>query len=260
MSTWALTAKNLFLPIFCKECGLRLLTGENGYFCPTCWELSPRIQRPFCVLCGQPHVERAGYFQPGPFRCATCREREDTPPYRRILGAAQYEGAVATSIKLLKFGEKRGLARSLGELLRVQAEQEFDTERYTDLVPVPLHKIRLRERGFNQATLLTKEILPLFSNAELNESLIRIRPTRVQSKLKSEAERRNNVIGAFAVERGHDFKGRYVLLIDDVVTSGGTVSECAAALTRAGASGVDVLAVALPVSPALKTPSLSYSG
>jgi len=257
MTTWALTFKNLLLPIFCKECGLRLLTGENGYFCPTCWELSPRIQQPFCALCGQPHAGRAGFGQPGPFRCAACREKEEAPPYRRILGAAQYEGAVAASIKLLKFEEKRRLATSLGDLLHVQAAQELDTDHYTDLVPVPLHKIRLRERGFNQAALLAKEILPLFPNAELNESLIRIRPTRVQSKLKSEAERKNNVIGAFAVERGRDFKGRRILLIDDVVTSGGTVSECAAALKRAGAAHVDVLAVALPVAPELRTPSLN---
>ena len=100
------------------------------------------------------------------------------------------------------------------------------------------------------STLLAREVLPYFPGARLNESLRRIRPTRVQSKLADRKERLSNVVGAFAVDLSESFDGRTVLLIDDVVSTGGTVSECASALNRAGAARVDVLAAGLPVAEA----------
>ncbi len=247
-SSWALTAKNLFLPIFCKQCKVRLLTEENGFFCPTCWELSPRMERPFCTVCGQPQQGREGFGDPRNFPCTQCRERKGAPAYRRIYGAAHYGQAIGEAVRLLKFYDKRYVAKPLAEVMAEFAKAEIDLPIYDDLVPVPLHKVRQRERGFNQSLLLAEKIAGLFPNARLNESLRRIRPTRTQSRLKDETARRKNVVGAFAVDRDRDFKGRTVLLIDDVVTSGGTVGECAAALKRAGATTVDVFAVALAVA------------
>jgi ComF family protein len=123
----------------------------------------------------------------------------------------------------------------------------MECETYDAIVPVPLHKIRLRHRGFNQARLLAREILPAFLNATLDESLQRIRPTRVQSRLLNEKERAANVVGAFAVPHEQSFDKKTVLLIDDVVTTGETVAECATALRRAGAQRVDILCAALPI-------------
>lgn len=240
---WALTLRNLLLPVFCKQCGNRLMTEENGYFCPTCWEMSSLIERPFCDCCGRPHVAAAG-FDPRPsFTCADCRERTRLP-YRRIYGAAVYTGAVEEAIKLFKFNGKRRLATPLGALMAEFAQREMACERYGFVVPVPLHKVRERERGYNQSRLLAERVLECFPNAHLDESLLRIRPTRVQSKLTDPAGRRANVKGAFAV-RGAFPADSAVLLIDDVVTTGGTVHECAAALRRAGAGTVDVFAAAL---------------
>lgn len=239
---WVLDLKNLFLPIFCKACGVRLLTEENGFFCPFCWESSPRIERPFCTGCGRPHESMIGYGARNNFPCATCREHP-LPHLRRIYGAALFEGPVAEAVKLLKFQGKVRLAQPLGALLVELARTELDRDTYDYLVPVPLHSVRERARGFNQSRLLAQEALAAFPNARLEESLRRIRPTRTQSKLNG-PDRTANVRGAFAVI-GDKIARKKVLLVDDVVTTGGTVTECAAALQRAGAQVIDVLAVAL---------------
>ena len=239
---WMLTLKHVFLPNFCKACGLRLDTEENGFFCPHCWESSPLIERPFCSACGKPHPAQVGLGGASNFPCANCRENPN-PEIRRVFGAAYYDGAIARAIKLLKFNDKERLAGPLGELMVDFAKAEMDTAEYDLIVPVPLHRVRERARGFNQSRLLARKILPAFPNAVLDESLERIRPTRTQSRLEPE-ERVANVRGAFAV-RGENCAGRVVLLIDDVVTSSGTVTECGRALRRAGAKAVDVLAVAL---------------
>ena len=242
---WLLTLKNVFLPIFCKECGVRLETEENKFFCPDCWEGSPRIERPFCSRCGKPHPPQVGLGGAANFPCADCREKPNKY-IGRIYGAAYYDGAVARAVKLLKFQDREGLAEPLAELAAAFAADEMDAGAYDVIVPVPLHKVRERARGFNQSRLLATHLLSAFPKAALDESLERIRPTRTQSRLEA-TERLANVRGAFAV-RGEGCAGKKVLLVDDVVTSSGTVTECARVLRRAGAAEVDVLAAALAVS------------
>jgi ComF family protein len=239
---WLRTLKGLIFPIFCKECGVRLHTEENGFFCPACWERSPRIERPFCTGCGRPHQQMVGLGARGNFPCAQCRAKPNRH-IRRTFAPAIYDGAVAEAIKLLKFGGRERLAGPLSEMLVEFAQAEMEPEAYDLLVPVPLHKVRQRARGFNQSKLLAEQILPIFPTAVIDESLKRIRPTRTQSKLQG-TDRHSNVRGAFAVF-GDTCKGKTILLVDDVVTTTGTVTECARALRRAGAGAVDVLAVAL---------------
>jgi ComF family protein len=258
-SDWALTLKNIFFPIFCKQCGQRLLTDENGYFCPTCWEMSPKVERPFCTVCGRPHPPQIGFGRTSNFICGRCLARKaNQQSFRRIYGAAMYAGAVEEAIKLLKFHDRPRLARPLGAMMRGFAAQEMDDDAYDYLIPVPLHKVRLRERGYNQSELLARELLAYFTTARIDASLRRIRPTRVQSLLKGEAERRSNVVGAFAVTEGGRLRGKRVLLVDDVVTTSGTVSECARVLTQHGTATVDVFAAALALPqkdlPPLQTP------
>ncbi len=241
-NAWVLALKNLFLPIYCFACGVRLLTEENGYFCPNCWEESPRIRRPYCTHCGKPHEPMVGLGAAHNFPCSSCRSHPN-PAIRRIYGAAIYDGAIGQAIRLLKFYGKRTLARVLVEELETWIMQEMTPEQYDLVIPVPLYPVRERERGFNQSTMLAEGIQPCFPNAEMDQSLHRIRPTRTQSSLQG-LKRRDNVRGAFAVI-GDNCVGKCVLLIDDVVTSAGTVTECAAALRRGGAIAVDVLSVAL---------------
>lgn len=247
LSEWGTTFKNLFLPVFCKQCGVRLLTDENGFFCPTCWEMSPRVVRPYCTVCGRPHPAAIGYETRPNYPCAACRERKTTS-FHRIYGAAVYADAVETAIKLLKFEGKRKLVEALGDLMIGFAQEEMNCENYDFLIPVPLHVVRERDRGFNQSRLLAHRIAGAFPNAHVDESLHRIRPTRVQSRLNSPAERRKNVVGAFEVQGNSVLQNATVLLIDDVVTTGGTISECAAALRNAKVRRVDVLATALACS------------
>ena len=241
---WTLAFKNLCFPIFCLSCQERLLTEENGYFCPTCWELAPRIEPPLCPTCGRPHVTMVGLGNRRNFPCVDCR---DNPPeiVGCIHGAALYEGVIAEAVQALKFNDKYRLAGPLGELMMAFAEAHMDVEGYDLIVPVPLHRVRLRERGYNQSALLAWACVDAFPLAEVVDALQRIRPTQTQSKLAGE-KRANNVRGAFAVT-GDEVDGKRVLLIDDVVTSGGTVVECARALMRAGAKHVDVFATALVI-------------
>jgi len=243
LSSWALAVKNVLLPMFCRQCGERILTEENCFFCPTCWEQSPRVTRPFCTICGRPHTGTTGFGSASNFPCAQCRELKNRP-FRRAYGAALYEDAVQEAIKLLKFSDRRNLAKPLGLMMAEFAQNEMPVEEYDAVVPVPLHRVRRRERGFNQSELLANQLLPAFPNARLDRSLYRVRPTRVQSLTTSQAERRANVVGAFAVE-GDELAGKTVLLIDDVVTTGVTTGECARALARAGAGAVDVFTAAL---------------
>lgn len=176
------------------------------------------------------------------FPCAQCREHPN-PHIDKILAPALFGDAAETAVKLLKFGGRERMAEPLAEWMRETASRELNTGEYTLVVPVPLHKVRRRTRGFNQSELLARAVLPVFPNARLDMHLTRIRPTRTQSRLTG-PEREGNVRGAFAV-LGPDLDNETVLLVDDVVTTAGTVTECAAALRRAGAARVDVLAAAL---------------
>lgn len=233
---------NLLFPQYCKACGDRILTGDNGFFCPMCWDSSPLVQRPFCMKCGKPHVGMAGFGSLSNIVCAECRKNPN-PAIDRIYGAALYDGAVKEAIRLFKFGSKLHLLQPLADLLSTLAITEMSGEQYDFIVPVPLHRVRQRARGYNQSLLLAQEITPFFEGAQVDESLKRIRPTRAQSRLKG-VDREQNVRGAFAVE-GDPYQGKRILLVDDVVTTAVTVTECARALRRAGASKVDVLTVAL---------------
>lgn len=244
-NNWWLGFKNIVAPVFCHQCGVRLLTEENLFFCPSCWELSPRIEAPFCTVCGRPHPTAVGFGARESFLCEDCRERP-APPYRRIYGAARYADASKEAVKLLKFQGRRRVAQYLGERMRDFAGRYMDTERYDCIVPVPLYRVRERERGFNQSRLLARAVGPAFPNAVHDESLWRTRPTAIQSLLHSYEERLRNVAGAFAV-RGTGLAGKNVLLIDDVVTTGGTVTECARVLRESGVGSVDVFAAALAI-------------
>ncbi len=239
---WGLLLKNLLLPMYCYGCGCRLLTEEHVLFCPDCWENSPRIDRPFCERCGKPHQRIVGLGALSNYPCADCRDKPN-PYIRRIWGAAYYDDAVGATIRHFKFQKKKIVLPPLADLLIDFAVREMDGEQYDSLVPVPLYHTRLRDRGFNQALKLAEPLLTVFPDAVLDESLRRIRPTNPQSRLSGN-DRVRNVRGAFAVVNDR-LAGKRVLLIDYVITSGETVTECARALKRGGASVVDAMAVAL---------------
>lgn len=150
-----------------------------------------------------------------------------------------YEDTLRELIHLFKYGRVRPLARLFGEWLvsAIPRDQTFDL-----IVPVPLHWRRKLERGFNQSELLARAVAKRYGLRPVN-AVRRKRPTGVQAGL-SNAKRRTNVSGAFQVKRKAQVAGRRVLLIDDVMTTGATLSACAAALKNAGARYVAVLTLA----------------
>jgi ComF family protein len=224
-------ALDLLFPAVCPLCSARLGPGRRDPVCGACWAGFERLTPPYCATCGVPVPSEALA------RCAGCRETAPTFDYARA--AASYGGAVRDAVHALKFGGRRSLARPLGDLIVEQCAGAFGVP--DALVPVPLGRARERERGFNQAVLLAEQLGERLGISVRPRWLVRLRTTAPQSDLTA-AERRGNVAGAFAAASA--VAGRDVVVIDDVITTGATVGECARALHAAGARRVGVLAVA----------------
>ncbi len=189
----------------------------------------------FCAACRTPFLNPYPLDAQG--RCGLCRRGMNGFDAAYTFGA--YDGSLRELIHLFKYSAIRTLAGPLAEMMlrALPRDQRFDA-----LVPMPLHWLKRWQRGFNQARLLAEEIsrrtgIPVLDAAR------RRRSTASQAGL-SHAERRRNVAGAFAVRRRARLEGLRLLLVDDVFTTGATASSCAAALKRAGAVQVTVLALA----------------
>ena len=154
----------------------------------------------------------------------------------------QADGTTRQAILLFKYGGRRTLSRHLGRLMIETAERLFDPREFDLLIPVPLHSRRERARGYNQATLLAKEIGRGFGLRVDHRILQRVRATEAQSG--GRREREDNVKGAFAVKQPDRVKDKKLLLIDDVFTTGATAGECARTLLAAGAAEVGVYTLA----------------
>ena len=243
-TTWAF--KNLLFPAFCRRCDARILTEENLYYCPQCWSEIRLIERPYCSVCGKPHDKAAGFTERDNFPCADCATIKRRP-YGRMYAATVYDDLVKEAILLFKYGSRELLVGPLGSLMIEFAEREVDFEQYDAVVPVPLHRVRQRERGFNQAEELARCLTERFSDVRVRNGLLRIRDTRQQTRLTG-VERRRNIKGAFALHQEMDCREKTVLLVDDVITTGATAEECARTLRRGGAKTVDVLAVARAIT------------
>ena len=147
------------------------------------------------------------------------------------------------AIHAFKFGGRRGLAEPLGDLVAGLGLSAMPGAAPDLLVPVPLHRRRERERGYNQALLLSRRLERAWGVPVAPDVLVRGAATAPQADLDA-AARRRNVRGAFTVTKPEAILGRHVVLVDDVLTTGATAGECARSLTRAGASVVGVLTIA----------------
>jgi ComF family protein len=227
-----------FYPLHCYHCGEWVGNPGRGLLCAACSAdlVASRLLSPVCDLCGLP---LAGEPEPGTL-CTECQVRRRR--FDRARAFVTYEGAAASLIRGFKFDGDYFVGP---RLLRVMLAREWLPAGLEDdvVVPVPLHRRRRRERGYDQALLLAKVLarrlrLPLAAGA-----LARTRYTSQQSLLP-ESQRWDNVRGAFAVRRRGAVEGRRVLLVDDVMTTGVTADECARVLKRAGAAQVHVLTIA----------------
>lgn len=183
----------------------------------------------------------------GEARCGLCRRLE--PAFARAAAYGSYEGGLRELIHLLKYERVKPAANVLGRMLaEVMAELQPSFEhKDVVVVPVPLHADKRKARGFNQAELIARsasKLVPFAKQLELAaEGMLRIRDTSSQIGL-TRRQRRENLRGAFVVSNPEAIAGREVLLVDDVLTTGTTASECARVLRRAGAVEVWVATVA----------------
>ena len=215
---------DLLFPPECAVC-----SREGSFLCTDCEPSLPRLVQPYCRTCAEP--DRAPV-------CSWCRA--EAPAYERIRAPYRYTGPVRDMVHDLKYANIRALAPTLGGLLaNYLGPQRFNAD---VLAPVPLHPRRERSRGYNQAQLLAREVSRRALIPMADDRLLRSIDTPPQVAMSGREERRQNIEDAFQCTR--DATGLRVLLIDDVVTTGSTMSACASALKDAGAVSVFGLALA----------------
>lgn len=235
---------DIIYPPRCHICSrfLEKADHEIPHFCRGCLKHFAEIRPPFCSICGVPFQS----ITEENHRCESCLRKR--PYYQSLAAPYLYEGEIMEAIHQLKYHGKAYLADSLGKLLASFAMDRFKKTENFLIMPVPLHPKKLRERGFNQSLLLSK-IVNHTLNMELDFlSLRRVRYTRPQAGLNRE-ERRKNVRRAFHVLPSKGLKGRTVILVDDVATTGNTLNECGKVLKKAGCDKVFCLVLARTSTP-----------
>ena len=228
------TTLDVALPPLCPAC--REPVGGNG-LCAPCWSKLSLIAPPYCERLGIPFA-----YDPGP-GVLSMQAIADPPAYHRARAVVRYDEIARTLVHSLKYGDRLDLAPTAGRWMARAGRELLDGA--DALVPVPLHWRRLWARRFNQSALLANAISEIAGVPVAEDALQRVKATAQQVGL-SQAERASNVQGAFRVpaEAKAAVKGRRLVLIDDVLTSGATADACARTLLRAGASNVDVVVFA----------------
>jgi len=225
-----------FLPPLCHCCGKYLEEGRQG-ICPACLSEIQWIEPPFCSICGIPFISKEVDNHP----CGPCTVKRKYFTMARASG--YYEGALREAIHRWKYEGKIHITPFLGDWMAEELYRYWDSDLFDFLISVPLHIKRLRERGFNQALLLVKELNRRTGIPYRNNLLKKQRPTIPQVNL-SGREREREVRGSFYLIEKEVVEGKSILLVDDVYTTGATVNECSKVLLAGGAKQVDVLTLA----------------
>lgn len=227
---------DIVVPPLCLSCHSPMASHDT--LCPDCWRAIDFIRPPLCHRLGLPlgYDSGAGTL--------SARAIAEPPVYGRARAVARYDGVMRHLIHDLKFRDRPDARKLFGRWL-TETGRELLGEAQV-LVPTPLHRLKLVRRRFNQAALLAHEVSHLTGVPTAPLALVRSRNTSRQLGLTRE-QRHSNVKGAFAVPTGQRavIAGRRVVLVDDVVTTGATISACARALLDSGAASVDVLALAM---------------
>jgi ComF family protein len=230
-------AELLVFPSFCKICREPLDRPGERIVCGACLgRLRPR-RGPVCPLCGR--------FEDGPAEdhfCRRCLARR--PAFSRHRSCGAYGGTLKDIVLLFKYRKYAPLSRPLARFAASSIGDDAALwEGVEYLVPVPLHPARRRERGFNQARLLARDLARPRGLPVLAGTLVKARNAPAQAGLKA-AERERNVRGAYAVKHPERVRGRTLLLVDDVTTTGATIRESARVLVAAGAKDVRAITIA----------------
>ena len=213
----------------CSACGKELLSHIRGGLCPECEKTSVKLGTDICGKCGRVLANEAEF-------CDTCIRNERA--FVRARSCYVYEGAPKKFVYRLKFGGRRYLAAFIAEAM---------VDRYLDcgfecdcVVAVPLSAKRKRKRGYNQAELVAEELSSRLKLPLIDGALVKTKENKPQTKL-TRREREENVRGVYEVTSPETFKGRRVLVVDDVMTTGATLGEVSRVLYKAKARSVEAL-------------------
>jgi ComF family protein len=228
---------DIVFPPGCILCGAFMDEHSHPSFCPHCFSQIHFIQSSQCKRCGVPFLDREGEDH----LCGECITSEQFFSVARSLG--KYDGVLLEAIHLFKYRGKLTVGKALGRLMKEHEYRNVTIRDYSLVIPVPLHKRRLKERGFNQSLILARE-LSLYFSIPLDFSLLKRTIHRKPQTMLKKKERLANVKGAFEVKSAEKIKGKKILLVDDVYTTGSTVKECSRMLLRHEAAEVAVLTLA----------------
>ncbi len=228
---------DLFLPPRCINCG-KILSKEEG-LCKECADKIDFIKGQVCYKCGFPLYEEKDDNSHQKL-CPSCIKKK-RHPFRLMRSAFSYDDFSKKMILGLKFEDKTENAKIFASWLLYAGKDIFDLGADV-LIPVPLHRLRLLQRKYNQSALIAKELSKLTGIKTDFISLIKSKHTKPQIKFNGRL-RIKNIKDAFKVKFPENISGKRVVIIDDVITTGATVYECIKALKKAGAKSVDVLSV-----------------
>lgn len=225
----------LLFPNQCLNCSE--LIGTEGAFCNECWQKLQFITDPKCNICSHPFEFQVN----DDLICAKCLGEK--PSFDKAIAVFRYNHIIKKIIGDFKYRDTVYLAKKFAKILFNRSSKDF--VEIDLIVAVPLHVKRLRKRKFNQAMLLTKELSKISDKKFFYDFLLRIKNTEMQTGLRKK-QREKNLRGAFTLNGKYAqwVTGKRILLIDDVMTTGTTVENCARILKKAGANEVVVLTVA----------------
>lgn len=217
---------SLFFPANCKICHCSLEPLNRSFICEDCWSKVKWLEPPYCSKCSKPFPSSSPLQEASHLLCPECGKEKSY--FEKIFVPTLYEGVMKEAIHLLKYKRKRRLMVPLEKIMK----RYFDhiALPYLDLVvPIPLHRKRFRERGFNQAELIADIVARYFRLKLVKNNLQRVKATKTQTTL-SKKERIKNIKGAFQVKNKGEFQKKSLLLVDDVYTTGTTLKEAARVL------------------------------
>ncbi|RJQ16641.1 MAG: ComF family protein [Nitrospiraceae bacterium] len=221
---------NIFFPETCPVCQGPAREHKTAPICSGCWEGISPYEGPSCRRCGKPLVSDVATI------CGECLQ--DEPAFTKAVSFGLYEGVLKKAISLLKFYGMKRLSKPLSDIIL-----QIELPQADAVVPVPLNEKRLRQREFNQSALLAKNLAESRGIPVVLNCLVRTRDTRQQVGLNSR-DRRKNIKKAFDVKQKELIAGKNIMLVDDVVTTGATVRECARVLKKAGVENIYVITLA----------------
>jgi ComF family protein len=227
----------LVFPSFCRLCRAPLEDPGERVVCGACLSKLAAYEGPFCPRCGR--IRQDGGED---HLCARCLR--EPPAFTRHRSCGAYGGTLKEIILLFKYRKYAPLSRPLARFADAAVGPDQGLWAGADLlVPVPLHPSRRRDRGFNQARLLARDLARLRGLRVLDGCLVKTRNAPPQAGLRA-ADRERNVVRAYAVRRPDRLRGRTIVLVDDVTTTGATVRECARVLMESGAREVRAVTLA----------------